>query len=563
MNILGINYLYHDSAAALVMDGELIGMVEEERLSRQKHTSVFPVKAIDWVLEEGGITFKDVDVVVYSADPKHKASRKLFHTLKNLPKSQRFLARDIYYTMEKEKGRMLWQHQMEHYFGRMPKTHFVQHHLAHAASSFFVSDYEEAAILTIDGSGEWTTTMICQGEGNRIKVLNETSYPHSLGVFYETVTQFIGFKPNYDEGKTMGLAPYGDPEVFTEKFRDVVNTKKFPDIELNLDYFQFQYGAAVTYSKKFEEVFGKPRHPKDEMTHHYENVARGAQEVLEEACLGLARYVREKTGSPNLVMAGGVALNSVMNGKIIQQGIFDKVFVNPASHDAGTAIGGAYWYEHQIMNKPRKFVMSNPYWGPVYSDDDMLQALKYSKAKYEYCPNEIIERTAEALHKGKIVGWYQGRSEMGPRALGNRSILGNPTLPDMKEILNREVKHREPFRPFAPSVAAEAQGDIFECDYPAPYMLFVYDIREEWRKRLPSVTHVDGSGRLQTISREFNEKYYDLIRAFEKHSGVPVIINTSFNIMGEPIVETPQDAIRCYFSTGIDVLVLGDYYLEK
>ncbi len=563
MYILGINYLYHDSAAALIRDGELIAMVEEERLVREKHTTKFPVKSVDYCLQEAGIGFQDIDVIVYSAIPKLHAHKKIFHWLKNVPNSNRYLAREIFYTLEKEKERLLWQQKMKHFYGKLPILHFAEHHLCHAASSFLVSPFESAAILCIDGSGEWTTTMLAHGTGNDVRVVHEMSYPNSLGILYETATQFIGFIPNYDEGKVMGLAPYGDPEVFRDAFRDIVNYDQAPNVTLNLDYFRFHLGETITYSQKFIDAFGEPRKPKEELKEHHKNVARGVQEILEEAVRKVAIFLREETKEKNLVLAGGVALNSVMNGKLMKEGIFERAFINPAAHDAGTALGAAYWYYHQVLKKERNFTFTHPYWGPGFSNDDILKVLEYSKVNYEFCPDSIIEKAAQALQDRKIVGWFQGRTEMGPRALGNRSILANPTFGEMKDLLNRQVKHRESFRPFAPSVTAEDQGRIFDCDHPAPYMLFVFDILPEWRDKIPAVTHVDGSGRLQTIIKEYNPKYYNLIREFEKHSGVPVVLNTSFNIMGEPIVNTPAEALRCFYSTGIDALALGDYWIEK
>ncbi|MEW6236059.1 MAG: carbamoyltransferase [Candidatus Omnitrophota bacterium] len=563
MRILGVNYIFHDSAAALVCDGKLIAMVEEERLNRQKHTAVFPAQSIDYCLKEAGLTFTDLDVIVYSAIPRLHFSKKILHWLKYFPNGNRFLLREIYDLAEKEKGRLLWQQKMEHFYGKLPEIHFAEHHLCHAASSFFVSPFESAAILSIDGSGEWATTMLAHGQDRTIRVLDETYYPHSLGTLYETVTQFVGFKPNYDEGKVMGLAPYGEPDAYRDAFRRVVHNGQAPQIRLDLDYFQYHLGQSITYSQKFMDVFGAPRKPGEPLSKNHENVARGVQEILEDSVRKIAIHLRDRTGEKNLVLAGGIALNSVTNGKLIKEGLFEKAFVNPAAHDAGTAIGAAYWHYHQVLGKERCFVLTHPSWGPGFSNGDILKILKYSKLKYSFHPSDIIEKAVDALNQRKIVGWFQGRTEIGPRALGNRSILANPTFPEMKEILNREVKHREPFRPFAPSVAEEDQGRIFDCSHPAPYMLFVYDVLPEWRSKIPAVTHVDGSGRLQTVTKDYNEKYYNLIKAFEKRTGVPVVLNTSFNIMGEPIVNTPAEALRCFFSTGIDVLALGDYWLEK
>lgn len=565
MNIIGINYFYHDSTACLVRDGRLVAAIEEERLIRKKHTSAFPSQAVRRCLALGGLTPSDIDHVAVSIDPWMHWPRKVAYGLTTGRKVVSFAKSELILPMYMQKGLRSW---FDSTFpsGKRPELHFTPHHLAHAVGSFLVSPYESAALLSVDGSGEWATTFMGVGSGNRFQRIREDIFPFSLGSVYEAATEFCGFLPNYDEGKTMGLAPLGDPSRFRDVVSKVFWVRDDMSIGVDLDFFEYQYWKDQRCGKKFHDTFGPPRKrdSKAPFGQNHLDVAAAFQENLEECLLKIARGLRERTGEDHLVISGGVSLNSVANGRIVRESGFKDLYVMPAAGDNGTAIGAAYHLYNGLLGHPRTFVHDDPYVGTAYSDAEMKRTIDECKLTAAFLPDgELEAATARLLRDGRIIGWFQGRMEIGPRALGNRSILANPTLAGMKDKVNAEVKHREAFRPFAPSCPIEDTPRFFEMNVADPFMLKVCDVLPDKRTVLPAITHVDGTARLQTVHRETNPRYHRLLKEFESLTGTPVLLNTSFNIMGEPIVESPIDAIRCFFSTGLDDLVLGNYILGK
>jgi len=565
--ILGFDCYGHDSTAALLRDGELVAMVEEERFVRKKHTMEFPDNAIRYCLDEAGITIDDVDHIAYYWDPSLHVADQLWHIVRYLPRSlalvrsrfdRNFLPMmRLEATLQKELG--LSEH------SKARRIHRVEHHAAHAASAFLLSPFEEAAILSIDAVGEWTSTWFGVGEGSTFRKLGEIGFPHSIGMLYGSVTEYLGFHYASDEGKVMGLAPYGDPEVYLAEFRKIVRLKPEGRFSLDLSYFDYHlYGRGHWVSDKFVRIFGPPRQKGQPLDKRYEDIAAALQRITEEAGLHMAEYLHTVTGKRNLCIAGGVGLNSVMNGKILQEGSYEGLFIQPAANDAGTALGAALWVQCSLLGLPRPSVMQHAYWGPDFTNEEIEGTLAHYNGRLTYRRLEDPARAgAELVARGEILGWFQGRMEIGPRALGNRSILADPRRPDMKDILNARVKHREPFRPFAPSVLEERTGEYFTVDYPSPFMILVFDVRPDKRSLVPAITHVDGTGRVQTVSRQANPRYWALIKEFEDLTGVGLVLNTSFNVMGEPIVCKPEEAIECFLTTGIDHLIIGDYLVEK
>lgn len=559
MNILGLNYFFHDSTACLLVDGRMAAVIEEERLTRNKHTGAFPEKAIQRCLEMYGLRPSDIDAVAVSIKPSKDWFTKTLYGLSHITNVSPFLKHEVIRGYFKQRSLWDWYRKMWPSGG--PKLHFVPHHESHAAGSFLVSPYESAAILSLDGSGEWATSFLGEGEGTRISCFQQSYFPMSLGSIYEAATEFCGFKPNYDEGKTMGLAPFGDPKPFQKTVSDIVRIAEDGSIKIDLSYFNYQFWGYRRCSRKFYDTFGQPRKGGDFADNHH-NVAAAFQHVLEERALELCAILRKKTPHRHLVISGGVALNSVMNGRIVRESGFEDIYVMPAAGDNGTAIGAAYYVYHVVHGHPRTQVHDDPYLGTSYSDEEigkLIRECKLTAVKH----SDIAGEAARLLAEGNILGWFQGRMEIGPRALGNRSILANPTLPHMKDKINAEVKHREAYRPFAPSAIVEKQSVYFDNIGDSPFMLKVCPVRPEMRDKLPAITHVDGSARLQTVSRDINPMYHDLISKFGEKTGVPVLLNTSFNIMGEPIVESPVNAMRCFFSTGLDALALGSYLIRK
>jgi len=574
MHILGINAYHGGASACLIRDGQLVAAAEEERFRRIKYWAGFPSEAIRYCLAEAGITAYELDHVGISRDPSAKLLNKALFALARRPSLS--LVRDRLTNAAKvrdPRAALVAALELEPTALRA-QFHNVEHHRAHMASAFFVSPFQQAAILSVDGMGDFSSTMWGVGRDNKIEVQGSVTFPHSLGIFYTAVSQWLGF-PNYgDEGKVMGLAPYGQPR-FLDQMRKLVRIQRDGSFELDLDYFvHHTEGAAMTwdegaptlgtlFSARLVELLGPPRQPRAELTQRHQDVAASLQTMLEAAELALVQMLQRKSGLPALCMAGGVALNSAFNGKILPQTAFSDIYIQAAAGDAGTALGVAFYIEHQILGRPRRTVLQHAATGPQYDEATIASALAAQGLRATQLDEAALcLRAAELVAAGNVVGWFQGRMEWGPRALGNRSIIADPRRSDMKDILNARIKHREPFRPFAPSVLLEATGDYFDQSYPDPFMLKVYGVRPEKRATIPAVTHVDGTGRLQTVERATSPRYWQLIKAFEGLTGVPVILNTSFN-ENEPIVCHPREAIDCFLRTRMDALAIGDFLVEK
>ncbi len=561
MNILGISCFYHDAAACLIKDGIVVAAAEEERFTRKKHDIEFPINAINYCLKEGNITSDKIDFVAFYEKPLLKFERLLSQHLEMFPKSFWSFYKALPSWMnEKLRVPSIIRKKIKY----MGDILFIEHHLAHAASSFLVSPFEEAAILTVDGVGEWATASYGYGKGNDITLLKELRFPNSVGLLYSTVTAHLGFSVNNSEYKVMGLSPYGKPAYY-ENFKKVVDIKEDGSIEFDMSYFDYYYKLTMP-SKKFEQEFGPVRKPHEEVTQKHKDIAASLQKITEEIIFKMLNHLHNETKIKNLCMAGGVALNSVANGKITKNTPFKNVWIQPAASDAGTSLGAAAYAYSTILGNKRKYVMKSAYLGPSFPTDYIQNFLDKNKIVYKKFKddNALIKLTAKLIYENNVIGWFQGRMEWGPRALGARSILSNASNPNMKDILNLKVKHREHFRPFAPVISKEDVHDYFEIDKDEEqFMLFVYPFKEKVRSLVPSVVHVDGSGRLQTTSKEENPLYYGVIKEFEKLSKVPILINTSFNIRGEPIVCAPEDAYRCMMGTGIDYLVMEKFLIKR
>ncbi|MBI4716724.1 MAG: carbamoyltransferase [Planctomycetes bacterium] len=564
MNVLGISCYYHDAGAALVRDGQLIAAAEEERFTRKKHDFDFPARAIEYCLKEAGITIDRVDHVGFYEKPLVKFNRILESILACWPLTyQAWLkALPLWLGHRLHMGR-----EIQEKLGTDKEILYCQHHLSHAASAFLVSPYREAAIITADGVGEWTTTAWGVGKGTDIEMFKEIRFPHSVGLLFSAITAYLGFRVNDAEWKVMGLAPYGKP-TYVDKFREVVDVKDDGSIRLNLKYFAHPYSATRTINHRWEELFGQPQRPKEtELNDFHRDIAHSGQKIVEEIMVKMATHVHRQTGMESVCLAGGVGLNCVANWRILQESGFRNIFIQPAAGDSGGALGTAFYIYNTVLKNPRVFEMKHALWGPSYSDDEIRNVLDAAEASYETLRDEteLLRRTARLIADGKVVGWFQGRLEFGPRALGSRSLLADPRNPKMKDIINAKVKFREAFRPFAPAVLKEHAHEYFEmpAGMDAPYMLLVPKVRVEKHSVLPAVTHQDGTGRVQTVTDADNGRYYRLIREFGRLTGVPVVINTSFNVRGEPIVCTPRDAYNTFVNTGIDVLVMGDHVLTE
>lgn len=561
MYILGISCYYHDASAALLKDGVIVAAAEEERFTRKKHDISFPINSINFCLKNEGITIEQIDHVGFYEKPLLKFDRLMSQHLEMFPYSyQQFIKAMPAWLSEKLRVPSIIKKKL----GWKKNIFFIEHHLAHAASSFLVSQFKEAAICTVDGVGEWATTALGIGKDKEVRLLKEIQFPHSLGLLYSTVTAYLGFSVNNSEYKVMGLAPYGKP-VFYEQMKKLIEMKDDGSYALDMSYFDYHYKLTMP-SAKFIKEFGPARGKNDPVEQKHKDIAASLQKVTEEALFAMLNHLHKLTGQENLCMAGGVALNSVANGKITKNTPFKNIFIQPAASDAGTSLGVASYIYHSLLGHKRNYVMSHAYLGPGYTTEEIKQYLDRQRIIYYQFKDdeELISTTAKLLYENNVIGWFQGRMEWGPRALGARSILSNACNPNMKDILNLKVKHREHFRPFAPVITAEDVHDWFEIDKDEePFMLFVYPIREEKRSSIPAVTHVDGSGRLQTITKEQNIRYYGVIKEFEKLSGVPILINTSFNIRGEPIVCTPQNAYKCMMGTGIDYLVMDNFLIKR
>ncbi len=556
MNIIGISCLYHDAAACLYRDGEIVAAAEEERFTRRKHDDSFPVNAIRYCLDQGGIAPGEVDHVVFYEKPLLKFERILSSMIDTFPSSGSAFAR----AMEHWLTQKLWTRGLIRKHLPAGALAFSEHHISHAASAFLVSPFEEAAILTADGVGEWTTTAVGVGRGGSLELLREIRFPHSLGLFYSAFTAYLGFEVNEGEYKVMGLAAYGRPNR-TDEVRRLIDVAADGSFQLDMSYFG-HHRSLTTFSRRFVEHFGPARHPEAEVEQRYADLAASVQQVLGDVLVRIATDLRRTTGLSRLAMAGGVALNGLANRRILREAGFDEVFIQPAAGDSGGAIGAAAYLAHSILGEPRTAPMRHAYLGPEFGDHEIsgfLRAHNIDAARYDDGP--LVERVADLLAAEQVVGWHRGRSEFGPRALGARSILASPRRAEMKDIINEKIKHRERFRPFAPSVPVEDAGRYFELDHESPYMLFIVPVRPERRAEIPAVTHEDGTARVQTVDGASNPLYYDLLRAFGRRTGTPVLVNTSFNVRGEPIVNTPAEAYNCFAHTGIDHLVLGNWLL--
>lgn len=589
MNILGISGFYHDSAAALIQDGEVRAAAQQERFSRVKHDASFPAAAIEYCLREAGIDFEQVDFVTFYEKPLIKFDRLLETYLSFAPSGFNSFRKAIP-TWLREKlflPRTLDRELCGRYRGRYV---FTEHHESHAASAFFPSPFEEAAILTVDGVGEWATATIAEGESNHLRIRKELHFPHSLGLLYSAFTYFTGFKVNSGEYKLMGLAPYGEPRYADLIKEKLIEIKPDGSFRMNLEYFNYCQGLTMT-SRHFHHLFGSPpRRPESPLTQLQMDLAASIQRVTEEIMLKMARFAHQKTGKKKLCLAGGVALNCVANGRILEKSPFDKVWIQPAAGDAGGAIGAALLVWYQLLENPRRPRLEDSqrgsFLGPCFSTSEIESFLKSKSAVYQLAGDEeeLQSRVARLIADQKVVGWFQGRMEFGPRALGARSILADPRSPEMQRIVNLKIKFRESFRPFAPSVLAEKASEIFELEpgQSSPYMLLVRRVKESLRRQnraaidsvglekmkfvrsdLPAVTHVDFSARVQTVDEVANKRFYGLLQAFYERTGCPVLINTSFNVRGEPIVCTPEDAYRCFMATEMDALAIGRFILLK
>jgi carbamoyltransferase len=565
MIVLGFSCFYHDSAACILKDGEIVAAAAEERFSRKKHDNDFPVHAIEFCLNSLGIAMNEIDIVVFYEKPILKFERILHQHLEHFPRSRKtFIDTTGSWLDQKLQIKKLLREKL-YYHG---KVYFIKHHLSHAAASYYLSDFKKSVIVTMDGLGEWATTTIGYGQGRKIKIDKEIHFPHSLGLFYSTLTAYLGFRVNNDEFKVMGLAAYGNPQLFRSHMNELITTFKDGSFALNMKYFDFTWSDHMP-SKAMKKLFGYPiRQPESKIHRHHEDIAAALQEKLEEVVFNLLAAAHKKYKINNLCLSGGVSLNSVMNGKILKKTPFKKIYITPDPGDGGGALGAALdiHYQHSDKNLNKNFY---PCLGPGYTEREIEKVLEKYQVRYKHYKDQkkLLERVAELIIKQHIIAWFQGRMEWGPRALGNRSILASAAKAEMKDIINSRVKHREAFRPFAPVILKEYIHQYFKTDRPLPpptqYMLMVYPLKEKGRKEAPAITHINGSGRLQAISREQNPMYYDLIEIYRKKAGTPMIVNTSFNVRGEPIVCTPQDAVKCFLGTGIDYLVIGQFLVKK
>ncbi len=586
MYILGISAFYHDSAACLVKDGEIIAAAQEERFTRKKHDHNFPLNAVNFCLSFARIQIKDIEIVAFYDKPFLKFERLLETYLAYAPAGiKSFIKAMPLWIKEK-----LWMKEMiKTQLGFEGKVIFPEHHESHAASAFYPSPFNEAAIITMDGVGEWTTTSYGIGRGSKIEIHADIKFPHSLGLLYSAFTYYTGFKVNSGEYKVMGLAPYGEPKYKDIILKELIDVKDDGSFKMNMEYFNYCAGLTMTNSK-FDKLFGgPPREPESKLTQKEMDLARSVQDVTEEIVLKMGKHVQKETGMKNLALAGGVALNCVANGKLLKQGWFDNIWIQPAAGDAGGALGCALtaWYQYEGNERKVEGISDSQkgsYLGPIYTDDEILSFLKSQEADYKYLSDEEIpDVVAKHINDEKVIGWFNGRMEFGPRALGARSIIGDARSPKMQAVMNLKIKFRESFRPFAPSVLGEKVNEYFDMDVASPYMLLVADVKENRQKKMtskeeklfgidklnivrsdiPAITHIDYSARIQTVHKETNSLYHKMISKFEEQTGYGVIINTSFNVRGEPIVCTPADAYKCFMRTDIDYLLLGNYLLNK
>jgi len=564
--ILGISCYYHNSAACIIKDGEVVAAVEEERFTRKKFDDGFPSEAIDYCMEEAGITTKDLECVAFYDKTILKFERLLDNYITLSPLGLKSFLNVIPKWLHKR----IWvKEEIKKHLKYNGEIIFPEHHISHAAYAFFTSPFNESAILSVDGVGEWTTTAFGTGKNTSINLTNDIRWPHSLGLFYSAFTYFLGFRVNEGEYKLMGLASYGKPKYYDLIMNNLIDVKKDGSIHLNMKYFAYTHANKMVNSK-FEELFGcQVRKEDSEIEQIHFDIGASVQLVLEEILLKMVNHVHKETKLDNLCLCGGVALNGVANGRILKEGPFKKIHIPPSPGDAGSAIGCAMYAYYSIFQKERNvsldkdsMIKNNVYVGPEYNNEKIEEFLKLYNIPYEkFEHDQLLKKTVELILKQKVVGWYQGRMEWGPRALGNRSILGDPRSEKMKDILNEKIKHREKFRPFAPSILEEYTSEYFDIDISSPYMLLVAKVKKP--EVIPAITHIDGTGRLQTVSKKSNPLYYNLINEFFNQTGVPVLINTSMNVRGEPIVNTPEDAFSMLLKTDMDAIVMGNYLIQK
>ena len=586
MFILGISAFYHDSAACILKDGEILAATQEERFSRKKHDSSFPLNAINYCLNEAGISKSEIDYIGFYDDPKLKFDRIVKTHLSCVPYGRDYFSK----SMQTWVGEKLWINEMIkeelNYDGEIINP---EHHMSHAASAFFPSPFNDAAILTLDGVGEWTTSSLSYGNNNNIQIIADTKFPDSLGLLYSAFTYYTGFRVNSGEYKVMGLAPYGMPKYKNLIYDHLIDVKPDGSFKINMEYFDYCLGSKMTNSK-FDDLFdGPPRQPESELTQKQMDLARSIQEVVEEVVLKMASFAKTETNSNYLCLAGGVALNCVSNGKVLRSGIFKDIWIQPAAGDAGGALGAAYYIWYQKLGNDRTAdgvndSMKGAYLGPEYTNDQILDYLEKKEYSYKKLSDqELPEKIADLIASEKVIGWFQGRMEFGPRALGGRTIIGDARSPETQKTINLKIKYRESFRPFAPSIREENISEYFDIDRPSPYMLLVADVNKDKqlstteeeesyfglkklniaRSGIPAVTHVDYSARIQSVNKYTNPRYHKMLTKFNDKYNCPVIVNTSFNVRGEPIVCTPEDAYLCFMRTEMDYLIMGNYLLSK
>ncbi|MBU1627745.1 carbamoyltransferase [bacterium] len=562
MLILGIHAFAHDSAACILSDDGILAAAEEERFSRQKHTTAFPYNAIEYCLKCAGATLHDIDYVGFGWQPWLGFGNRVANLLKNIPQSLMHKSEHVpkWFNIIRTKsflnnGIDLSRKKLKY------KFYFVDHHLCHFYTAYYLSPFDESLVITVDAAGEWKTATFGIARGENYEIKKVINYPDSIGFFYSAVTQFLGFKALSGEGKVMGLAPYGEPEYYDDCMK-IAGLKDNKDLVLELDYFRHQFGDSIWFSDKMKELWGPARIPESEVTERDRNIAASIQKRAEDIIVSYIEQLLEKENEKNLCIAGGVALNGCINGQVLKRTPIEHIYVHSAANDAGPALGAALYIYHHVLKKPKKFVIDHAYFGPEYSHSELKKSSQDSGLNYKECEH-ITQVAAKLLSEGKILGWFQGRMEWGPRALGNRSILANPRMSEMKDILNARVKHREGFRPFAPSILEEKTSQYFDITQPVPFMTVVCKVLPEKSAEVPAITHVDGTARLQTVSKTANPLYWKLIFEFEKLTGTPIILNTSFNVRGEPIICSPEDAILCFKKTDMDYLVLGNFLLWK
>lgn len=566
MIILGISCFYHDSAVAIIKDGQIIAAAQEERFTRIKHDNNFPYKAIEFCLNSLRISINEVDYIAFYEKPIIKFDRILTQHIQHFPKSIKVFLKTIpSWINDKLQIKNILKDKC-HYHGKIV---FIPHHLSHASASYLTSPFSKAAILTLDGVGEWATTTYGVANGIDIKIEKQINFPHSLGLFYSTLTTYLGFSANNDEYKVMGLSGYGNPKTYYSKIKQLIKTNNVGSFQLKTKYFSFEYQEKMFNQKLCQLLGGPARQPDSKITSRHEDIAAATQLVFEETLFSLLKYLYQKHPIPNLILSGGSALNSLANGKILKNTPFKNLYITPDPGDGGASLGAALYTYHCLLKNPQTKTLQSPYLGPEFDQSQITKTIKEFKLKAILINNQskLLDKVSDLLIKQKVIGWFQGQMEWGPRALGNRSILASATKKEMMDIINAKVKHREMFRPFAPVILREKIKDYFITDknisMSTDYMLLIYPFKSNVKHKVPAVVHIDGTGRLQTINKKSNSKYYQLIKTYYQKTGIPLIINTSFNVKGEPIVCTPTDAVKCFLNTEIDYLVIGNYIIKK